>query len=171
MTAANEAFEADLDQVVSLGWAHVEAHAFRSLLQAAQEAPQSLKAPLQLLASLYGLTRLEHSMAHYLAAGLLQGADSATCPDFAYDCNQHLSFLASHGSDTGQPIFNSIFAADALLQKTKALENRSFHRITRAVMLRRCMFCRHAHICMTDQLCVLTMMPGVLKSQPCWQAL
>ena len=74
MTAANEAFEADLDEVVALGWAHVEAHAYRTLLQQAQQAPPSLKAPLQLLASLYGLTRLERSMAHYLASGVLQGA-------------------------------------------------------------------------------------------------
>ena len=92
MTAANEAFEADLDQVVDLGWAHVEGHAFRTLLQAAQEAPHSLKAPLQLLASLYGLTRLEHSMAHYLATGVLRGADSLTCLAFASDCNPRLSF-------------------------------------------------------------------------------
>lgn len=86
MTAANEAFEADLDQVVSLGWAHVEGHAFRTLLQAAREAPQSLKAPLQLLAILYGLTRLEQSMAHYLAAGVLQG-DLNTCLAFAHECD------------------------------------------------------------------------------------
>ena len=97
MTAANEAFEADLDQVVSLGWAHVEAHAYRTLLQAAQEAPHSLKAPLQLLASLYGLTRLEHSMAHYLAAGTLQGAALSTCLASLYVCNQDVSFLASRG--------------------------------------------------------------------------
>lgn len=84
MTAANEAFEADLDQVVSLGWAHVESHAYRTLLEAAQAAPPSLKAPLQLLASLYGLTRLERSMAHYLAAGVLQGAAFVTI-SFAYD--------------------------------------------------------------------------------------
>lgn len=74
MTAANEAFEADLDEVVALGWAHVESHAYRTLLQHAQQAPPSLQAPLQLLASLYGLTRLERSMAHYLASGVLQGA-------------------------------------------------------------------------------------------------
>ncbi|KAL3161189.1 hypothetical protein ABBQ38_009556 [Trebouxia sp. C0009 RCD-2024] len=74
MTAANEAFEADLDEVVALGWAHVEAHAYRMLLQQAQEAPPSLGAPLQLLGSLYGLTRLERSMAHYLASGVLQGS-------------------------------------------------------------------------------------------------
>ena len=73
MTAANEAFEADLDQVVALGWAHIESHAYKTMLAEAQAAPQSLKGPLQLLASLYGLTRLEHSMAHYLATGVLQG--------------------------------------------------------------------------------------------------
>ncbi len=73
MTAANEAFEADLDQVVALGWAHIERHAYKTLLEEAQAAPESLKAPLQLLASLYGLTRLERSLAHYLAAGVLQG--------------------------------------------------------------------------------------------------
>lgn len=87
MTAANEAFEADLDQVVSLGWAHVESHAYRTLLQAAQAAPPSLKAPLQLLASLYGLTRVEHSIAHYLAAGVLQGAASVH-PPTAHDYAQ-----------------------------------------------------------------------------------
>ena len=73
MTAANEAVEADLDQVVALGWAHVETHAHTVMLQEAEAAPQSLKAPLHLLAGLYGLTRLEGSMAHYLAAGVLQG--------------------------------------------------------------------------------------------------
>lgn len=73
MTAANEAFEADLDQVVALGWAHIESHAYKTLLAEAQAAPHSLQPALHLLASLYGLTRLERSLAHYLAAGVLQG--------------------------------------------------------------------------------------------------
>ena len=73
MTAANEAFEADLDLVVALGWAHIESHAYKTLLGEAEAASQALQAPLQLLASLYGLSRLERSMAHYLAAGVVQG--------------------------------------------------------------------------------------------------
>ena len=72
-TAATEAFEADLDDVVALGWAHIEKHAYQTFLAEAQEAPAALKGPLQLLAQLYGLTRLERSMAHYLAAGVLKG--------------------------------------------------------------------------------------------------
>ena len=76
MTAATEAFEADLDLVVALGWAHIERHAYRTLLQEAQAAPDALKAPLQLLAILYGLTRLERSLAHYLAAGVMQGGST-----------------------------------------------------------------------------------------------
>ena len=77
MTAATEAIEADLDLVIALGWAHIEGHAYRTLLQEAQAAPDALKAPLQLLASLYGLTRLERSLAHYLAAGVVQGGSLA----------------------------------------------------------------------------------------------
>ena len=73
-TAATEAFEADLDEVVALGWAHIEKHAYQTFLVEAQEAPAALKGPLQLLAQLYGLTRLERSMAHYLAAGMLKGS-------------------------------------------------------------------------------------------------
>ena len=72
-TAATEAFESDLDEVVSLGWAHIERLAFQTFLTEAQEAPTALKGPLQLMALLYGLTRLERSMAHYLAAGVLKG--------------------------------------------------------------------------------------------------
>ena len=73
MTAANEAFEADLDLVVALGWAHIESHAYKTLWAEAQAAVPSLKPALLLLTSLYGLTRLERSIAHYLAAGVLQG--------------------------------------------------------------------------------------------------
>ena len=73
MTASTEAFEADLDLVIALGWAHIEAHAYRMFLQEAQAAPDALKAPLQLLASLYGLTRIERNIAHWMAAGVLQG--------------------------------------------------------------------------------------------------
>ena len=86
MTAANEAFEADLDQVVELGWAHIESHAHRTFLEEAQAAPPSLTPPLQLLASLYGLTRVERHLAHYLAAGVFQGV---------IQTEPHPSFLAS----------------------------------------------------------------------------
>ena len=62
-----------MDEVVALGWAHVEKHAYQTFLTEAEEAPDALKGPLQLLAQLYGLTRLEGSMAHYLADGVLKG--------------------------------------------------------------------------------------------------
>ena len=58
---------------MALGWAHIEKHAYQTFLTEAEEAPAALKGPLQLLAQLYGLTRLERSMAHYLAAGVLTG--------------------------------------------------------------------------------------------------
>jgi acyl-CoA oxidase len=76
--AATAAFEDNLDYVVQLGWAHTEKWCMGVMLQEAQAAPAAAaKAGLRAMALLFGATRVERSLASYLAAGVLNGADAA----------------------------------------------------------------------------------------------
>jgi acyl-CoA oxidase len=47
------------------------------MLQEVQAAPAAAKAGLLAMAQLFGATRVERSLASYLAAGVLNGADAA----------------------------------------------------------------------------------------------
>lgn len=47
--AATEAFEAELDQVVALGWAHIERVAFEGFIEEAAAAPKPMQAALKVL--------------------------------------------------------------------------------------------------------------------------
>lgn len=74
--ASAAAFEANLDQVVALGWAHVDALSLDCFVEELATAPESSAAALQALATLYGLVRVERASAFLLAAGALSGADT-----------------------------------------------------------------------------------------------
>ncbi len=69
--AATEAFDANLDLVLSLGWAHMEARSHQIFQDEVEKAPKQLQGPLRSLALLYGLTRVERSAAFFLANGAL----------------------------------------------------------------------------------------------------
>ncbi|WIA40748.1 hypothetical protein OEZ86_004431 [Tetradesmus obliquus] len=75
--AAAAAFEENLDLVVQLGWAHVEARCMGYMLDEARAAPGGAAAGVSVLAQLYGATRIEARLARYLQVGLLNGADAA----------------------------------------------------------------------------------------------
>ena len=47
--AATEAFEAELDQVVALGWAHIERVALEGFIEEAAAAPKPMQAALKVL--------------------------------------------------------------------------------------------------------------------------
>ena len=69
--ASTAAFDANLDLVVALGWAHMEARSYQIFQAEVGNAPQQLQGPLHSLALLYGLTRVERSAAFYLAHNAL----------------------------------------------------------------------------------------------------
>eukprot|EP00887_Chlorella_sp_A99_P007225 scaffold2.g7225.t1 len=75
--AAAEAFDANLDLVVQLGWAFVDRSTFATFAAEAERAPAGLRPALALLARLYGLARVEAGLACYLGAGALPGAGGA----------------------------------------------------------------------------------------------
>ena len=70
--AANAAYEANLDLVVSLGWAYMEALSHQIFQNEVARAPEQLQGHLRSLALLYGLTRIERNAAFYLAHGALR---------------------------------------------------------------------------------------------------
>eukprot|EP00798_Chlamydomonas_sp_ICE-L_P021822 gene21822-28848_t len=73
--AANEAFEANLDRVVAIGWAFVERHCLENFVQEIERADLSLRPALRLLAQVYGMTRVEKNEASYLSGGALTPID------------------------------------------------------------------------------------------------
>lgn len=75
--AANAAFEADLDLVVALGWTHVDLVSFQGFLEDVERAPPAARAVLRQLATLYGLSRVEHGLAFHLEHGALAGPAAA----------------------------------------------------------------------------------------------
>ncbi|KAF6252133.1 acyl-CoA dehydrogenase/oxidase [Scenedesmus sp. NREL 46B-D3] len=75
--AAAAAFDDNLDLVVQLGWAHIEARCMGYMLDEASSAPAGAAAGVRVLAQLYGATRVEARLARYLQVGLLNGADAA----------------------------------------------------------------------------------------------
>lgn len=84
--ASQAAFDANLDSVVQIGWANVEKFCYENFLQAAEKAPGAIQPALALLAKLYGLSRVERSVAHYLAAGALSRADAVALRSEVMGC-------------------------------------------------------------------------------------
>lgn len=66
-------FDANLDRVVTLGWAYVDAVSYGILLEEAEQAPARLRPALEKLCLLYGLSRIEKGMITYLAGGVVHG--------------------------------------------------------------------------------------------------
>ncbi|GIL55049.1 hypothetical protein Vafri_10685 [Volvox africanus] len=73
--ASAAAFDRLLDVVVSIGWASMERFCHANFLQELDRAPESLRPALELLAQLYGLSRIQRSLDFYLAVGALNRAD------------------------------------------------------------------------------------------------
>ena len=65
-----EAYDANIDTAVSLGWSYVEKVAFAAFTEEIASAPANAQATLKQLASLYGLTRIERGLSFFLASGL-----------------------------------------------------------------------------------------------------
>ncbi len=64
-----EAYDANIDTAVSLGWSYVERVAFAAFTEEIASAPHNAKSVLQQLAALYGLTRIERGLSFFLASG------------------------------------------------------------------------------------------------------
>lgn len=73
--AANEAFEANLDTVVAMGWANVERYCLDNFVQAIARVDASLRPALQLLAMLFGLKNVLKGSAFFLGSGALTSGD------------------------------------------------------------------------------------------------
>ncbi|KAK9843434.1 hypothetical protein WJX81_002331 [Elliptochloris bilobata] len=74
--AGGDAFEANLDRVLALGWAHVDRIAFEGFVEELAAAPAAAGPALTALARLYGLVRLERDLGFFLAAGALTSAQA-----------------------------------------------------------------------------------------------
>lgn len=68
--AVTEAYDANIDTAVSLGWSYVERVAFAAFTEEIASAPANAQATLRQLASLYGLTRIERGLSFFLASGI-----------------------------------------------------------------------------------------------------
>lgn len=66
----SEAYDANIDNAVSLGWSYVERVAFKSFTEELATAPAAAQGALKQLATLYGLTRIERGLSFFLASGL-----------------------------------------------------------------------------------------------------
>jgi acyl-CoA oxidase len=84
-SAASAAFDDNLDLVVELGWANVEAHCGRVFAQRIATAPPQLRHGLSALHLTYLAARTEKSAAHHLASGTLNGGDVDATRGFVND--------------------------------------------------------------------------------------
>lgn len=67
--AVAEAYDANIDTAVLLGWSYVERVAFSAFVEELASAPREAEGPLRQLALLYGLTRIERGLAFFLSSG------------------------------------------------------------------------------------------------------
>ncbi|MEW5319808.1 MAG: hypothetical protein WDW38_010934 [Sanguina aurantia] len=74
--AAQAAFDDQLDVVLELGWAHTERFCLDNFVKVVARAEASLQPILSQQALLYGLTRVERSLAFYLGQGVVSRADA-----------------------------------------------------------------------------------------------
>lgn len=66
-----DAFDANVDLALKVGWAEVDASTFDTFREEATGAPPALREVLSLLCLLYGLSRVEGGLETYLAGGAL----------------------------------------------------------------------------------------------------
>jgi len=118
--AAAAAFDASLDQVVSLGWAAVDATTFESFRDEIKSAPAAWRATLSTVALLYGLSRVEAGLQSYLAGGALPGA--AVAP-LRKKINALCGQLSANGAAQALALCDAFGIPDHLLQAPIALQS------------------------------------------------
>ncbi|KAL6747266.1 acyl-CoA dehydrogenase/oxidase [Haematococcus lacustris] len=118
--AAAAAFDNNLDVTVQLGWAWTERFCLDNFVKAASQAqPADLQPILSLLASLYGMTRVERDAAFFLAAGVINGQDRASLRQ-----RVHLVFdeLVAGNGKLALSLVNAFGIPDHLLQAPIAFD-------------------------------------------------
>ena len=75
--AANEVFEANLDIVITMGWANVERYCLDNFRQVLSRVDLSLRPALHLLATLFGIKCILKGSAFFLSSGALGASDLA----------------------------------------------------------------------------------------------
>ncbi|KAJ9513081.1 hypothetical protein QJQ45_029422 [Haematococcus lacustris] len=118
--AAAAAFDNNLDVTVQLGWAWTERFCLDNFVKAASQAqPADLQPVLSLLASLYGMTRVERDAAFFLAAGVINGQDRASLRQ-----RVHLVFdeLVAGNGKLALSLVNAFGIPDHLLQAPIAFD-------------------------------------------------
>ncbi|KAK9862396.1 hypothetical protein WJX84_001822 [Apatococcus fuscideae] len=123
--AANSAFDANLDLVVALGWAHMEARSHQIFQDEVAQAPQQLQAPLRSLALLFGLSRVERNAAFYLSQNALSRPHFQAVRLFV---NETLSRLSSNGGETLLRLCAGFGIPDHLIQAPIAFDWRCIGR-------------------------------------------
>ena len=73
--AASDVFEANLDTVVSMGWAYVERYCLDNFVQAIARLDVSLRPALLMLATLFGIKSVLKGSAFFLGSGALTAED------------------------------------------------------------------------------------------------
>ncbi|CAL5219457.1 g1292 [Coccomyxa viridis] len=117
--AATDAYEDNLDLAVALGWAFVDRVSFEGFVEEVQKGPANAKPALTLLATLYGLTRVERRMAFYLAAGVADGGHAAAVRSAV---NAACAVLSSDGGWAALRLAESFGIPDHCLQAPIAFD-------------------------------------------------
>jgi len=92
--SAEQAFDDNLDLVLSLGWAFVEAHVMKIFHERVSSAGEGFRRPLGLLCHLYGLSRIENDAAFFLTHGLLPPSSTEVVHAQSNDLCRRLSHNA-----------------------------------------------------------------------------
>lgn len=127
MTGANaaDAFDANLDTAVAIGWAYTERFCLENFTKEAGKAdPPQLRPVLALLSSLYGMTRIEKDLAFFLTAGVINAQDASSLRD-----RIHAAFgvLVADDGRLALDLVEAFGIPDHLLQAPIALDWRTFN--------------------------------------------
>lgn len=112
-TAAQAAFEENLDRVVALGWSDIDRNSLEIFTSVISSADSDIRQPLEVLARLYGCWRVERSLDWYLTNDLLVKEDAA---NLRTSINNICKALVSNGGRPALQLCEAFGIADHILQ-------------------------------------------------------
>mmetsp|Transcript_16598 Transcript_16598/g.41454 ORF Transcript_16598/g.41454 Transcript_16598/m.41454 type:complete len:641 (-) Transcript_16598:685-2607(-) len=121
--AAAAVFDAQLDVAVALGWASNERFCMENFAQDVAKAEPTLRPVLGLLASVYGMSRLEKDAAFFLGAQLMSAADKANLRDRLHAA---YAVLSADSGALALKLCESFGIPDHILQAPIAFNWRAF---------------------------------------------
>jgi acyl-CoA oxidase len=113
------AYESNMDLIVDLGWASVDAETYTIFSEELASVPHEWKSTMEKLCMLYGLHRVEAGMTTYLEHGALPGQ---AVPSIRHAINSLCTYFVSSNASVALSLCDAFGIPDHLLQAPIAVD-------------------------------------------------